>query len=114
MSDTLLITPQRPGCIAIGQAGEISNFKTWIQSLVAALYRIYSCKVLHQDVKLNNILVDNDLLKIADFANGAIFPPNTDMETIYTQDPLSQVDLLGIGCIIYSIAAWTPYSYDYY
>ncbi|WEW60263.1 serine/threonine protein kinase [Emydomyces testavorans] len=194
MADTILITNQRPGCIAIGQTGEIckvnescvvkypktfpgdsaynelrlylmaierriyerlgplegilayygpgdesgaielayasqgdlgayisahampsSQFRTtWIRSLVNAFYHIYSCKVLHQDVKLNNIFVDNHLLKIADFANGAIFPLNTDMETIYMQDPLARVDLLGIGCVIYSIAAWNPYSYDYF
>ncbi|PGH16903.1 CAMK/CAMKL protein kinase [Polytolypa hystricis UAMH7299] len=87
----------------------------WIRSLVNAFCHIYSCKVLHQDVKLDNILIDNNSsLKIADFANGAIFPLDADMETICAEDPLSRVDILGIGCVMYSIATWTVYSYDYF
>ncbi|KAF3480513.1 uncharacterized protein GIQ15_05860 [Arthroderma uncinatum] len=69
----------------------------WIQSLMVAFYHIYSNRVLHQDVKLDNVLVDDNSLKIADFANGAIFPLDADMEKIYAEDPLSKADLLGIG-----------------
>ncbi|EEP75975.1 predicted protein [Uncinocarpus reesii 1704] len=87
----------------------------WIRSLVKAFYHIYSCRALHQDVKLDNIIVDGDLsLRVADFANGAIFPLDADMEEICAQDPLSRIDLLGIGCVLYSIAQWTVYSYDYF
>ncbi|KAK2816745.1 hypothetical protein FQN49_008027 [Arthroderma sp. PD_2] len=86
----------------------------WIKSLLTAFYHIYSKRVLHQDTKLNNILVDDGSLKVADFANGAIFPPDADMEKIYAEDPLSKADILAIGCIIYSIATWTVYNYDFY
>jgi serine/threonine protein kinase len=86
----------------------------WIQLLVETFYHIYCCKVLHQDIKLNNILVDNDCLKVIDFANGALFPPDTDMETACADDPLSRVDLLCLGCVIYSIASWQVFTYDYF
>lgn len=92
---------------------------SWIRSLMASFYHVYSCKVLHQDAKLNNILVFDDenggkALKIADFANDAIFPLDTDMEKIYAEDPLSKGDIVAIGCIIYSIATWKVYNYDFY
>ncbi|EEH06846.1 conserved hypothetical protein [Histoplasma capsulatum G186AR] len=88
--------------------------KMWIRLLVETFYHIYSRKVLHQDVKLNNILISNDTPKVADFANGAIFPIDADMELICAQDPLSRIDLLGIGCIMYSIGMWQDFEYDYF
>lgn len=39
---------------------------------------------------------------------------NADMEEICAKDPLSRVDILGLGCIIYSIAAWRVFYYDYF
>lgn len=88
--------------------------RRWIQLLVDAFYHIYSCKVLHQDVKLNNIFINDNTPKVADFANGAIFPPDADMELICAQDPLSRVDILGIGCVMYSIGTWRDFEYDYF
>lgn len=78
----------------------------WIQSLIETFWYIYSRKVLHQDVKPNNILVENGSLKVTDFANAAMYALDADMEEICGKDPLSRVDILGLGCIIYSIAAW--------
>lgn len=75
---------------------------------------IYSRKVLHQDVKLNNILVDGGCLKVIDFANAVMFGVDADMEEICARDPLSRVDILGLGCVFYSIAAWRVFCYDYF
>jgi serine/threonine protein kinase len=86
----------------------------WIQLLMETFYHIYCCKVLHQDIKLNNILVDNDCLKVIDFANGALLPLDADMEATCADDPLSRVDLLCLGCVIYSIATWQAFIYDYF
>ncbi|PGH10662.1 hypothetical protein AJ79_05376 [Helicocarpus griseus UAMH5409] len=88
--------------------------KTWIETLIRAFHHIYSCRVLHQDVKLSNILVHDDVPKVADFANGAIFPTEKDMELVYERDPLSRVDLLGIDCVMYSVATWQVFEYDYF
>jgi serine/threonine protein kinase len=86
----------------------------WIQLLMETFYHIYCRKVLHQDIKLNNILVDNDCLKVIDFANGALLPLDADMEATCADDPLSRVDLLCLGCVIYSIATWQAFIYDYF
>lgn len=86
----------------------------WIQQLVETFYHIYCRKVLHQDIKPNNILVDDDCLKAIDFANGALFPLHANMEATCADDPLSRVDLLCLGCIIYSIATWQVFIYDYF
>lgn len=77
-------------------------------------HHVYRCKVLHQDIKLNNILVDQDTLKVIDFANGALFPLDADMEAACADDPLTRVDLLCLGCVLYSIAAWHVFAYDYF
>jgi serine/threonine protein kinase len=43
------------------------SFRTrWIQLLIETFYHVYCYKVLHQDIKLNNILVDGDCLKVID------------------------------------------------
>lgn len=63
-------------------------------------------KVLHQDAKPNNILVDEGSLKVMDFANSALHSLDSDMEDICAKDPLSRVDILGLGCVVYSIATW--------
>ncbi|KAI9753693.1 MAG: KRRI-Interacting protein 1 [Chaenotheca gracillima] len=86
----------------------------WIQSLVETFNHIHCCRVLHQDIKLNNILVDNDCLKVIDFGNGAIFPMDANMEAVCADDPLSRVDLLCLGSVIYSIATWQVFAYDYF
>lgn len=122
------VADRRTGAIRLAYAkqGDLSTYirshdmpsqsyrEGWIQLLMETFYHIYCCKVLHQDITLNNILVDNDCLKVIDFANGALFPPDTDMEATCAIDPLSQVDLLCLGCIIYSIATWRVFVYDYF
>ncbi|KAK2750120.1 hypothetical protein FQN57_004615 [Myotisia sp. PD_48] len=87
---------------------------SWIRSLIKTFYYIHTRNVLRQDVKLNNILLHHDSVKVIDFANGAIFPLDEAMETICAQDPLSRVDLLGISCVMYSIVAWRVYNFDYF
>ncbi|KKZ61474.1 hypothetical protein EMCG_00136 [[Emmonsia] crescens] len=86
----------------------------WIRSLIDTFYHIYSCKILHQDIKLSNILVDNGCLKVIDFANGAIFPLDTDMEAIFANNHLARVDILCLACVLYSIATWQIFRYDHF
>lgn len=86
----------------------------WIRLLVETFHYIYLCKVLHQDIKLNNILVDEGCLKVIDFANAGVFALDADMEAICADDPLSRVDLLCLGCVMYSIATWQIFFYDYF
>ncbi|RDH38148.1 hypothetical protein BDQ94DRAFT_156844 [Aspergillus welwitschiae] len=104
--------------LACAQQGDLENYiqnhdkpseairASWIETIVETFWYIYSRKVLHQDVKPNNILVHDESPKVADFGNAEIFALYANMEAIYMKDPFSRVDILGIGCIIYSIAAW--------
>jgi serine/threonine protein kinase len=86
----------------------------WIRLLARTFFYFYSRRVLHQDIKPSNVLVSKGTLKITDFANSALFSLDDDMEDICARDPLSRVDLLGVGCVFYSIAAWKVFSYDYF
>lgn len=85
---------------------------SWIETSVETFWYIYSRKILHQDVKANNILVHNESPKVADFGNAEMFAWDADMEAICVKDPFSRVDILGIGCFVYSIAAWRAFWYD--
>ncbi|KAL3251917.1 hypothetical protein ABHI18_010389 [Aspergillus niger] len=112
--------------LACAQQGDLENYiqnhdkpseairASWIETIVETFWYIYSRKVLHQDVKPNNILVHDESPKVADFGNAEIFALYANMEAIYMKDPFSRVDILGIGCIIYSIAAWRAFWYDYF
>lgn len=82
--------------------------------LARTFYHLYSRRVRHQDVKPSNILVRKGCLKTSDFANTALFPLSYDVEAVCTSDPLSRIDLLGVGCIFYSVGAWKVFSYDYF
>jgi serine/threonine protein kinase len=123
------IADENTGAIRLAYAkqGDLSDYirshpmpshsfrERWIRLLIETFYHIYCCKVLHQDVKLNNILVDsNDCLKVIDFANGTLFPLDADMEAICVNDPLTRVDILCLGSVIYSIATWQIFVYDYF
>ena len=51
--------------------------------------------------------------KVGDFTQSILFPLDADMHKICPKDVL-RVDLVGIGCVIYSIAAWEVFDYDYF
>lgn len=80
-----------------------------IQRLAETLLYIHSLNVTVRDIKTDNVLVHNGELKLSDFADGAIYP---DLNAIPLEE--IQLDLLGIGCVIYSLSKWTPFHYDYY
>jgi hypothetical protein len=50
--------------------------------------------------------------KVGDFTQSILFPLDADMRKICPRDTL-RVDLVGIGCVIYSIAAWEVFDYDF-
>jgi serine/threonine protein kinase len=84
-----------------------------IRLLSAAWLHIYSHNVSIQDIKTENILVQDGVPKICDFTKGLLFPLDIGMHEICPEDTL-RVDLVGIGCVIYSIAAWEVFDYDYF
>lgn len=90
-----------------------SDRAAMIRSVSAALSHAYSRKVSPQDIKTENLLVHNGTLKLGDFGEAVLHPPDASMEEVYTQDTF-RLDLLGMGCIVYSISAWKVFDYSYF
>lgn len=88
----------------------------WVLALMDTYWDIYSRRVLHRDIKPSNILVQDERvrLKVFDFGDSEIYPLDADMGEIYAQDPMPPFDLLGLGCIVYSIVTWEYYFFDYF
>lgn len=84
-----------------------------IRLLSAAWLHIYSSKVSVQDIKTENVLVQSGVPKVCDFTQSILFPLDVDMDEACPKDTLG-VDFVGIGCVIYSIAAWEVFDYDYF
>jgi serine/threonine protein kinase len=121
------ISDELTGAIKLAYAndGDLSDYITtyskpsqarraeMIRLLSAAWLHIYSHNVSVQDIKTENILVQGGVPKVCDFTQGLLFPQDVDMHKICPEDTL-RVDLVGIGCVIYSIAAWEVLAYDYF
>jgi serine/threonine protein kinase len=84
-----------------------------IRLLSTAWLYIYSQNVSVQDIKTENILIQDGMPKIGDFTQSILFPLNVDIHEACPKDVL-RADLVGIGCVIYSIAAWEVFDYYYF
>ena len=86
------------------------SFRTaWIRSLVETFHYIHHHrKILHLDIKLENILVDANLhLRVCDFANGILLPADTNMEDLGEEEGvLAWVDISALGAVMNAIAGW--------
>ncbi|EFW13472.1 conserved hypothetical protein [Coccidioides posadasii str. Silveira] len=58
MSDTLLITPQRPGCIAIGQAGEICKID---ESYIVKYPKTFPGNSAYNNLRLHFMAVERQI-----------------------------------------------------
>lgn len=83
----------------------------WIASLIESFVYIHSCKVFVDDVALRNILVLNEELKVADFGQSILLPRDADMGSITENDLNAKIEILHLGWVIYSIAAWQVHKY---
>ena len=86
----------------------------WIASLVDTFAYAHSCRVIVQDIDLQNILIHNEVLKLSDFGQSFILPQDTDMEAFCINDTTPQIEILHLGCILYSISTWIEYKYYYF
>ncbi|EXJ82339.1 serine/threonine protein kinase [Capronia epimyces CBS 606.96] len=77
-----------------------------IRFLATTWLHIYTSHVSIQDIKTDNILVRDGVPKVADFTDSVVF------EDECPRDDLRS-DLLGIGCVIYSIATWDVFGFDW-
>lgn len=87
---------------------------TWILSAISTVYHLHHVsRVLVYGIALRNFLLTDDLstLKMIDFGQASIFPPNTDITTASNDGTTTQVDIFHLGCVIYSIS-WQSYHND--
>lgn len=91
------------------------SFKVeWILSLIDALSYIHSRRVLVDEIALRNILVTEAELKFCDFGQSYLLPMATDMDTICENDLTAKIEILHLGCVLYSIAVWDVFKYYYF
>ncbi|OAL30863.1 hypothetical protein AYO20_08556 [Fonsecaea nubica] len=80
-----------------------------IRRLSTTWLYIYSRHVLIQDINTDNVLVHHGMPKVGDFTQAIVYPgecppPQHDF----------WIDIIGIGCILYSIEKWEVFDYDYF
>ncbi|PGH01686.1 serine/threonine protein kinase [Helicocarpus griseus UAMH5409] len=88
--------------------------ENWIRSLVDTFSYVHSCRVVHQDIALRNILLHNNSPKLCDFGESSILPLDADMERFCDCDTTPQVEMLYLGYVLYSILVWKELKYDYF
>ncbi|KAK2801257.1 hypothetical protein FQN50_007817 [Emmonsiellopsis sp. PD_5] len=86
----------------------------WIRSLADAFAYVHSRRVIVDDIHTQNILVHNGCLKLSDFNLSFLLPLDTDMENYSVHDTNPQIEILHLGCVFHSIAAWSEFRYDYF
>ncbi|KAE9965701.1 hypothetical protein EG328_009482 [Venturia inaequalis] len=86
---------------------------SWILSITRTICHIHKMKVLVDDIALRNLLVAPDSsLKLVDFGESALFSEETDMALANDHGITASADIFHVGCIIYSIAAWTKFEHN--
>lgn len=81
----------------------------WVESVVLTVSHVHRCRVTVDDIALRNFLIDDQLnIKLIDFGLSTLQPLDDCVMDILA----SKTDILRVGFIIYSIAAWKIYDYD--
>ncbi|KEF55617.1 serine/threonine protein kinase [Exophiala aquamarina CBS 119918] len=76
------------------------------------LLYFYSHNVAIQDIKTDNVLMHRGIPKLCDFTQGIRYPLTEKMQDVCPEEVLGR-DLLGIGCVLYSISTWKVFNYDF-
>lgn len=84
-----------------------------VRLLSVAWLHIYSQNVSAQDINTVNIFVQRGVPKVGNFTQSILFPLDANTRKICPRDTL-RVDLVGIGCVMYSIAAWEVFDFDFF
>ncbi|RAH47524.1 uncharacterized protein BO95DRAFT_461903 [Aspergillus brunneoviolaceus CBS 621.78] len=90
------------------------DLESHLNDLIESFAYIHFCKVFVDDVGLRNILVLNEELKVADFGQSFLLPRDADMGSITENDLNAKIEILHLGWVIYSIAAWQAHKYYFF
>lgn len=83
----------------------------WILQATDTIARCHQRGVLIFDIALRNFLLADDLtLRLIDFSNSSLLPPDTNIVEANADGCTVQVDLLHLSSVIYSICTWRAFS----
>ncbi|KAF2460479.1 kinase-like domain-containing protein [Lineolata rhizophorae] len=86
----------------------------WIRLLVDTFAHVHARKIIIQDIALRNVLLHDNTLKLCDFGECILLPLDTDMGQFHVNGTTPQIEILHLGCMLYSIAVWREFKYDYF
>lgn len=84
----------------------------WSRSLAASFAYAHARRVVVDDTHNGNILIHNGHPKLADFNQSFLMPLDTDMERFSANGTNSDIEILHLGCVFYSIVIWSKFKYD--
>jgi serine/threonine protein kinase len=77
---------------------------SWFRQMARILEYIHSHRVLVADIASRNFLLDSDLsLRLCDFSEASILPPNTDMASADDHGFSSRIDIGLLGAVMYEV-----------
>lgn len=87
----------------------------WILSLTTMVLHFHESQVLLADMHLGNVVIADDMsLKLIDFGKCRLLPLDVKIDQANDRGMTAQVDILHLGCLIYSIIAWKEFMYIYF
>ncbi|KKZ63261.1 hypothetical protein EMCG_02381 [[Emmonsia] crescens] len=87
----------------------------WIRRLADTSTYVHSRRVIVDDIHTGNILIHNNCPKLSDFNQSILLPLDTDMEHHFSDyDTNAKIEILHLGCVLYSIAVWSNFRYNYF
>lgn len=86
----------------------------WIWGLINTFAYVHTHKVFVDDITLRNILILDDQLKLSDFGQSILLPPDINITSANTNNLNVQVEILHLSWILYSIASWRVHRYYFF
>jgi serine/threonine protein kinase len=93
---------------------EIALKVKWILSLIKTFSHIHNCRIFVDDIALRNILIIDNQLKVADFGQSILLPPDADITSATEGDLNARIEILHLGWILYSIISWQVHKYYFF
>ena len=85
----------------------------WFRAMTRALSHVHQCRILAADIAIRNFLVSANLtVKLSDFNQSIILPPETDMETASESGFSVGTDIGQLGAVFFTVATGQACEFD--